>query len=371
MSENLTPETPAVEPLRSVHSTTLPKILAELQATLVVSTYQAGKLIFVRPDGAVANTHFRTFDAPMGIAHHGGKLAIGVRTGVWEFHNQPMVAPRLEPKNRHDAVFIPRWHHVSGQIAIHEIAYGSNNELWAVNTRFSCLCTFENSTSFVPRWRPPFITHYSATDRCHLNGFAMVDGAPRYATALGNTNSDGGWRPTKATGGVLMEIPSGQFLATGLSMPHSPRWYQGQLWVCESGRGSLSTVDPATGTLTDVALLPGFTRGLCFAGPFAFVGLSQVRETAVFSGIPITERLPESERRCGVWVVDIRNGQTVALLRFESGVQEVFAVQLLPHRWPELLNDFRDPHVESSYVLPDAALADVAIPPAPLPSGTE
>ena len=46
--------------------------------------------------------------------------------------------------------------------------------------------------------------------------------------------------------------------------------------------------------------MPGFTRGLDFAGGLAFVGLSQVRESAVFSGIPITERLAEHERTCGV-----------------------------------------------------------------------
>ena len=63
--------------------------------------------------------------------------------------------------------------------------------------------------------------------------------------------------------------------------------------------------------------MPGFTRGLDFAGNLAFVGLSQVRETAVFSGIPITERLSAEERTCGVCVVDLATGRVVALLRFE------------------------------------------------------
>jgi uncharacterized protein (TIGR03032 family) len=143
-------------------------------------------------------------------------------------------------------------------------------------------------------------------------------------------------------------------------MPHSPRWHDGRLWLLESGAGTLSTCDPATGRTTVVAHLPGFTRGLDFVGPLAFVGLSQVRETAVFSGIPITERLPVEERACGLWVVDTRTGQTVAFLRFEAGVQEVFAVQALPGiRFPELLNEEKDEAVSNSFVLPDAALADV------------
>ena len=84
----------------------------------------------------------------------------------------------------------------------------------------------------------------------------------------------------------------------------------------------------------------GFTRGLALAGPYAFVGLSQVRESAVFSGIPITERLNAEERTCGVCVIDLRSGQVVALLRFETAVQDVFAVTVLPgRRYPELIND--------------------------------
>ena len=105
--------------------------------------------------------------------------------------------------------------------------------------------------------------------------------------------------------------------------------------------------------------MPGFTRGLDFAGGLAFVGLSQVRESAVFSGIAITERLKEDERTCGVCVVELATGQVVALLRFETAVQEVFAVTVLPgRRWPELINDDQSV-LENSFVVPDAALADV------------
>ena len=350
------PDTPT---LRSVHTNTLPKLLNQLGISVAVSTYQAGKVVFVRPDGDLANTHFRTFLVPMGMAYNRSRLAVGTKSGVWEFHNQPAVAKRFDPSGRTDVLFLPRSFDVSGDIAIHEIAYG-RDALWAVNTRFSCLCTFDRAFSFVPRWRPPFVTGYSVDDRCHLNGLALADGQPRYATALGTTDTGGGWRPGKASGGVLMEVPSGRVVAGGLSMPHSPRLHGGALWVCESGVGSLAKVDPETGRPSAVALLPGFTRGLDFFGPFAFVGLSQVRETAVFSGIPITERLSPEERGCGLWVVDTRNGQTVAFLRFEEGVQEVFGVTVLPNaRWPDLLTDPADDIVSSSYVLPDEALAEV------------
>ena len=143
-------------------------------------------------------------------------------------------------------------------------------------------------------------------------------------------------------------------------MPHSPRWHAGRLWVCESGAGTLGYVDLPTGKYMPIAEVPGFTRGLDFLGNFAFVGLSQVRESAVFSGIPITERLSETERTCGVCAINLTTGQVVGLLRFETAVQEIFAVTVLPgKRYPDLIND-DEKLLENSFVVPDAALADVS-----------
>jgi uncharacterized protein (TIGR03032 family) len=349
------------DPLRSVHTVTLPQLLRQGGFSFLISTYQAGKLIVVRAEGENANTHFRNFNTPMGLAFEHGRLAIGTKLYVLEFHNQPQIAGQLEPPGKHDACFLPRYSQVTGQIGIHDIAW-AGQELWVVNTRFSCLATLDKNYSFVPRWRPSFVSALAPEDRCHLNGLGVRDGRPRYVTALGETNSAAGWRENKARGGCLIDIESGEFIARGLSMPHSPRWYDGKLWIMESGAGSLAIVDLATGKLNTVALLPGFTRGLDFFGPYAFIGLSQVRESAVFSGIPITERLPLEERRCGVWVVDTRTGQIVAFLRFEAGVQEIFAVQVLPGiRYPEVLTD-EHPAVANSFLLPDAAMADVSSP---------
>jgi uncharacterized protein (TIGR03032 family) len=190
----------------------------------------------------------------------------------------------------------------------------------------------------------------AAEDRCHLNGLGVRDGRVRYVTCLGQTDTAAGWRANKVRGGCLLDVPSGRVLAQGLSMPHSPRWHHRRLWLLESGDGSLAVVDERRGRWEAVARLPGFTRGLDFYGGVAFVGLSQVRESAVFSGLPITER--PQERVCGVWAVEVATGQTLAFLQFQAGVQEVFAVQVLPGvRFPELLTD--DPAViGNSFLLP-------------------
>jgi uncharacterized protein (TIGR03032 family) len=355
------PKEKTLEPLRAVHTEGFQELLRELGISLVLTTYQAGKLVIVRDQEGKVNTHYRNFLRPMGLAlsHNGARMAIGSAVQVWEFEDVPDVAPKVEPKGAHDACFLPRSSHVTGDVQIHEMAYGRGDELWFVNTRFSCLATIGPTASFAPRWRPPFISKLEPSDRCHLNGMAMHDGAPRYATALGTTDEPGGWRANKATGGVLLDVASGEVIVSGMSMPHSPRIHAGRLWVCESGAGTLGVVDLARGKYEPVVAVPGFTRGLTFAGRFAFIGLSQVRESATFSGIPITERLTPEERTCGVCVVDLFAGEIAGLLRFEDAVQEVFAVAVLPRRYPELVND-DETLLANSFVVPTESFADVA-----------
>jgi uncharacterized protein (TIGR03032 family) len=351
--------------LRSVHTSNFSAILQELGISVLVTTYQAGKLVMLRPDGDRLNTHFRGFSKPMGLAVDGDRLAIGTSVEIWEYHNAPAVARLLEPAGSHDACFLPRSSVCTGDVQIHEMAWansgGDDPELWFVNTRFSCLCTRSNTHSFVPRWRPPFITALAPEDRCHLNGLCLAEGRPAFVTALGTTDTPGGWRADKKSGGVLLDVASGEAVARGLSMPHSPRWYDGRLWVLESGSGGFGCIDPAAGKYEALTVLPGFTRGLDFCGPLAFIGLSQVRESAVFSGISIAER-PLAERCCGVWVVNVETGQTVAFVKFEDAVQEIFAVQVLPGvRHPDVIND-QPRLIADSFVVPDEALDLVPAP---------
>ena len=351
------PAKPSTLSLHCVNTANLPQILQKLGISLVVTTYQAGKVILVRADGDTLNAHFRQFARPMGLDVNLTRMAIGTKNAIVELYNMPAVGQKLEPLGKHDACYIPRNVHFTGDIDIHELAW-AGDQLWLVNTAFSCLCTLDPAYSFSPQWRPPFISSLSPSDRCHLNGLAIVADQPRYVTALGTQDTAQGWRETKASGGIIMDIQTNEILAPGLSMPHSPRWYRDRLWFLESGRGSLATLDPNSGQVTTVAEFPGFTRGLSFWGEFAFVGLSQVRESAIFGGLPLTERL--TERTCGVWVVHWPTGETVAFLRFESGVEEVFAVGVMSQiQFPEIL-ELEEDRISSSFALPDEALKDVA-----------
>ena len=159
-----------------------------------------------------------------------------------------------------------------------------------------------------------------------------------------------GWRANKPHGGCLIDVRSGEIVSRGLSMPHSPRWHDGRLWVLESGTGQLVLVDPATGHRQTVAELPGFARGLALRGPYAFVGLSKIRPTSAMDGVPLAER--RDELKCGVAVVDLRSGRVSALLEFQTAVEEIFDVQLLPGlRLPEVIG-FQQETIQHTFVVP-------------------
>jgi uncharacterized protein (TIGR03032 family) len=343
------PAAPAAVEFRYTQTDSFPALLRQLGASLMVTTYQANKLLVARAAGAGLSMLVRTFDRPMGLAVDSGRLALGTRDQVWQFRNAPDIAPRVEPAGHHDACFLPRSSHVTGDIGVHELSWAAG-ELWAVNTRFSCLCTLHPDYSFVPQWRPSFVTALAAEDRCHLNGLAVVDGRCKYVTALGETDTRDGWRAHKPQGGCVMDVSSGDVISRGLSMPHSPRWHDGRLWVLESGTGQLVLVDPATGHRERVAEVPGFARGLALCGTYAFVGLSKIRKTSAMDGVPLAER--RDQLKCGVAVVDLRGGRVVDLLEFHTAVEEIFDIQLLAGlRFPEVMG-FQKDAIHHTFVVP-------------------
>ena len=331
------------KPLREVryeHTRDFVDILRGLGSSLLVSTYQAGKVVVLgtRQDGLALSFH--NFHQAMGCAVGTTQLAVGGKSQIWFLQKAEAVVAQLPVAAHHDACFLTRSAHYTSSIELHELAW-CDNELWFVNTLFSCLCSWDREFSFVPRWRPPFIHELAAEDRCHLNGLCVVDGRPRYVTAMSETDSAEGWRAVKSSAGCLLDVGSGEVVARGFAMPHSPRMHQGQLWVLDSGRGRLVTVDLQTGKIEPISQQPGYTRGLALSGPFAFVGLSRIRETATFGGLPLESQ--RDQLKCAVAVIDLRTGKRVAHFEFLSGVEEIFDLQLMPDmRNPFLAGPFAE-----------------------------
>jgi uncharacterized protein (TIGR03032 family) len=328
--------------------------LSQAGGSLAVSTYQAGKLALVGWNGQQVSLLLRQFEKPMGMAVQGDRLALATRHQVLLFANSPVLAHAYleDQPGRYDALYLPRTAYFTGDLNIHDLAWGDKG-LWLVNTRFSCLSMLSQEFSFVPRWQPSFISEVVPEDRCHLNGLALVEGKPRYVTALGTTDRVGGWRERKATGGVLMDVPTGDIILNGLSMPHSPYWHEDRLWLLNSGAGELLRVDSQLGQADVVCTLPGFLRGLCCVDHYALIGLCQIREQHIFGGLPVQERF--EQLLCGVAIVDLHSGEQVGLLEFPQGCQELYGVQFLPQVLRPMILNVEKPETRQVVTAPEFA----------------
>ncbi|QHG20305.1 TIGR03032 family protein [Nostoc sp. ATCC 53789] len=319
--------------------------LLEQNLSLAFTTYQAGKLFFIGlQQGGKLSVFERTFERCMGLYAYGSSLYMSSLYQLWRFEN---ILQPGQVHDNYDAVYLPQISYVTGDLDIHDIALsnspfpngkipsgGLNNSenLIFVNTLFSCLAKVSSTHSFIPLWQPPFISKLAAEDRCHFNGLAMRDGQPRYVTVVSQSDAAEGWRDKRADGGCVIDVESNEIVIKGLSMPHSPRWYQDKLWLLNSGTGDFGYVDLGRGSFEPVAFCPGYMRGCAFHGNFAIVGISQPRHNKTFSGLPLDEKLQQKnvEPRCGLLVIDLRTGDIVHSLRIEGAVLELYDVVALP-----------------------------------------
>jgi uncharacterized protein (TIGR03032 family) len=314
-------------PFSCTHTPNIPALLTELNCSLIISTYQAGKVILLSAFGEGLVQLPRNFNKPMGLAAAGSRLAVATRDEVVILVNDPKLSLGYPPApGKYDALFAPRAVYFCGELDLHDMAW-HHNTLWAVNTRFSCLCQLDQNFSFTPHWRPPFISDLTDEDRCHLNGLVLKDGEPLYVTALGATDTPKGWRANKTGGGILMHVPSGEIILHDLPMPHSPRLFDGQLYLLNSATGELVQVDPANGAVEVIARLPGFVRGLACHGDHLFVGMSKLRQGRPLGDIPLAQQ----ELLSGVAVVHLSSGRLVGLIHYLNDCEEIYDVQILPN----------------------------------------
>jgi len=304
--------------------------LREQGASLTFTTYQSGKLFLIgMRDDERLSVFERTFNRCMGLWGDGQTLYMSTLYQLWRFENV------LEPgqvHDGHDRLYVPRMAWTTGDVDAHDVVQGADGRPVFVNTLFSCLATPSEIYSFVPVWKPPFVSKLAAENRCHLNGLAMEGGRPAYVTAVSRSDAHEAWRDHRRDGGIVMDVRSNEIVATGLSMPHSPRMHGGKLWLLDSGNGQFGFVDLARGKFEPVAFCAGYARGMAFIGDYAVVGLSRARENKTFSGLALDDRLREKniEARCQLVVIDLQRGDVVHSLRIEGVVQELYDVVVLP-----------------------------------------
>lgn len=309
------------------HSPNLPELLLQLNCSVALSTYQAGKVVII----SALNHHRliqlpRTFAKPMGIAADDSKLAVATLTEVIVFNNASRMAANYPHQpNTYDALFLPRATYFTGEVDIHDLHW-TDDTLLAVNTRFSCLAAIDHRFSFTPHWKPFFISRITPGDNCHLNGVAFEDKQPKFVTALGKTDQPQGWRENRENGGIVMEVASNTIVTEGLAMPHSPRLYDGKLYVLESASGNLVCIEPASGKKHIVIPLDGFVRGMDKAGDYLFIGLSHLRKkSSAFKDLPIAGK----SLFCGIVVVHLPTARIVAHLKYQDSVEEIYDVRIM------------------------------------------
>ena len=303
--------------------------------SLAFTSYQSGLLYFLgrSPQGGL-HVHQTAIGKPMGLAWEAaGRLTLTAGQGILRFTN--VLAPQERVNRAFDACFVPRTIHVTGVLDAHDVGIDATGRPVFVNTRFNCLSVPSARHSFAALWAPPFIDRIVDEDRCHLNGLAMRDGAPAYVTAVSRSNTIDGWRDRRADGGVVLEVATGRVVCEGLSMPHSPRWHDGQLWVLNSGTGELGVIEgldgPQTGRFVPRAFCPGFVRGLAFAGGLAIVGLSKPRYQR-FEGLALDARLAATDSTpwCGLQIIDLKSGACLDWFRIDGAVAELYDVCAIP-----------------------------------------
>lgn len=313
--------------------------------SIAITSYQTGRVYLVGSDKSGRVSFFeRIFERAMGIVGNAQRIYLGGLYQLWRFEN--VLRPNEMIHGQFDKCYVPRNAQTIGDLDIHELGIRKNGKVVFVNTKYSCLAELSQTHSFKAIWKPAFISRLAPEDRCHLNGLAMVDGEPKYVTAVCKSDAVDGWRDRRQDGGVVIDVETNEIVCEGLSMPHSPRWANGKLWVLNAGTGHLGWVDFATRKFVPLAFFPGFLRGLSIIGNIAAVGLSKPRNKR-FEGLQLDAELTKRdvEPWCGVQVVSLGNGDVQHWIRFEGDMSEIFDISFLPGVRNPMIVGLRTPEI--------------------------
>lgn len=330
----------APPPFAMVYTPQMPELLARLNGSLAISTFQAGKIIFLSAKDEHSLIQLpRNFEKPMGFAFSDDyqKMALACKDEVITFANSRELANYYPNKPAaYDAMYMPRATYHTGALDIHDLHFGQNNRLYAVNTLFSCVVVFDEQYNFTPVWMPPHITELVSEDRCHLNGMAMQNGKPKYASSFNQGNTHQSWRANLLTAGVIYDIETSEVVCEGLAMPHSPKIYNGNLYVLQSASGELTHVDAATGKKETVTRIGGFVRGMSLLGEYLFIATSKLRKnSSTFSMLNFAEQ----ENKCSITAVHLPTGSIAGHIIYQSSVDEIYDIHALPSAIrPNILN---------------------------------
>lgn len=316
-----------MNPFSARFSPEFPEILEKLGGSIMLTTYQTGKVILLSTKDGKITQLVRDFDRPMGVSFHGELMALALRTNITLFKNSKFLAQTYPKKeNIYDNLYYPTATNITSYIDTHDITFCKYG-LVAVNTAYSCLVKLDGQCSFEPIWYPPFIKEFASGDACHLNGVCVdEDSELRYISAFAKSTKPGGWRLNKLTTGILYDIKEQRYLCEDLPMPHSPRVYKGELYILLSASEELVRVDRVSGEKELITKIDGFIRGLSFYKNYAFIGVSKLRKSHTFGDLPIAKK----KLYAGCVIVDLNTKEKVAEVFYDDALEEIYDVAFIP-----------------------------------------
>ncbi len=315
-------------PFASEFTPSFGEFLKAINGSLLLSSYQTGKVICLSPTGnAGVKTLTRTFDWPTGIASESDSLAIATKYQVIKFKNSRELAANYPPKKDcYDALFVPRTTYHVGRLALHDMTF-TQHGLVAVNTSFSCLCTFDEQFSFTPIWQPPWISELAHEDRCHLNGMATsLDGQIKFVTSLSMDDSMEGWRNDRLKSGILWDVLNNTTVLENLCVPHSPRIFENRCYFLNSGKGELVSVDFNGHNKKVICRFNGFPRGMQIIKGYAVIATSKQRDHAMID----MRSISGNESTCAINIVHLDSGAIVGALNFLNSCTEIYDLVIIP-----------------------------------------
>ena len=308
----------------------LANFLSQNNMSIAFTSYQSGRLYLLgrSPDGKLS-LHEALYPKAMGVVADQQRIFLGTLNNIVRMENA--LGPDQLANEVYDKLYVPRNSLTTGNIDLHEMGLTSDGRIIFINTKFSCLCEPSMIHSFKPIWKPTFISQLVAEDRCHLNGLAMSEGKAKYVSAVCRSDVVDGWRDRRHDGGVIIDVDSDEIVAENLSMPHSPRVYDGKLWVLNSGTGEIGIINRKKKSFEPVLFAPGFLRGLAFHNGHAIATLSKPRYQR-FEGLELDNRLKEKDADpwCGVQIFSLANGGVAHWIRFDDTINELFDVTVIP-----------------------------------------
>jgi uncharacterized protein (TIGR03032 family) len=214
----------------------------------------------------------------------------------------------------------------TGPLNIQDMVLDSDGRPVYTAANANCLATVDYTAPFKKIWQPGFLAD-NLKHNGYLSGMAHDGKQIRYVTIFNCKAGKEGWQADYEGAGAVLDIIDNRIVTRNLTLPNSPTFYRGNIWLLNSGSSELGVIESKTGKFLPVFKCPGYPTSLTFHGKQALIGIS----SGAF-GLTPTERGPdEGLQPCGLILINIDKARIVHWIRFKFDNIEVAGVACLPN----------------------------------------